>query len=161
MVSVQTNPAETETPGGRLNLLLSGGSWRDESWLRSLPTLMEPMGVRAWRAGAADEAARLIREIPIHIAVVDLALPLLAQSPTAGSEGGVRVLGLLSRLDRPPPTIILQRTRAGRDEARELAEALQQGAFAVLRRPVHIDHLLDAFQRILRRYHENRWPNQA
>jgi len=39
MVSVQTNHTESTTPGGRLNVLLSGGSWRDESWLGTLPAL--------------------------------------------------------------------------------------------------------------------------
>ena len=127
--------------------------------MKSLPLLMEPMGVRAWRADAADEAARLIRDIPIHIAVVDLALPLAhsaAQSST--DEGGARVLQLLNRLDAPPPTIVLQRARAARDDARELAEALGRGAFAVLPRPVEMELLLDAFQRVLRRFHQDRWP---
>ncbi|RMH32123.1 MAG: response regulator [Planctomycetota bacterium] len=159
MVSVHPNPTGPAVPEPRLNVLLTGGRWRDETWLSSLPALMAPMGVRALRAGAADEAARLIREIPIHIAVVDLALPLLAQAPTAGDEGGLRVLGLIRRLDRPPPIIAVQRAASGRDEARELAEALELGAFAVVRRPVRIEHLLDAFQRVLHRIHADRWPN--
>ncbi len=152
----QPDPA-TPPPGGRLNLLLTSGSWRAEPWVESLPALMEPMGVRAFHADAPDEAARLIREFPIHIAVVDLALPL-ARSAAVADEGGVRVLQILARLDSPPPTIVVQRPRARRDEARDLADALSRGVFAVLPRPVQMELLLDAFSRVLRRYHHNRWP---
>lgn len=150
-------PDTAPPAGGRLNLLLTSGSWRAEPWVESLSALMEPMGVRAFRADAADEAAKLIHEFPIHIAVVDLALPL-ASAAAAADEGGVRVLQILARLDAPPPTIVVQRPRARRDESRDLADALSRGVFAVLPRPVQMELLLDAFSRVLRRYHQNRWP---
>lgn len=161
MVKVYSNHETQDTPApGRLNLLLSSGGWRKEPWVESLPALMAPMGVRAWRAQTGDEAARLIREIPIHIAVVDFALPLaVSDEDQTSDEGGARLLDLLGRLSSPPPTIVVQRAHSSRDRARELTAALNQGAFAVLRRPVDMELMLDAFRRVLRRHYQDRWPD--
>lgn len=163
MVSSSFNPDHAESPshGGRLNILLTSGGWRKETWVESLPALMAPMGVRAWRATTGDEAARLIREIPIHIAVVDLALPLAFTHPPVSDEGGSRLLELLGRLESPPPTIVVQRARSSRDQARELREAMSLGVFAALHRPVEMELLLDTFRRVLRRHYKDRWPDDV
>ncbi len=160
MVTVYSNPGHRSPAPGRLNLLLSSGGWRSEPWVESLPALMEPMGVRAWRAQTGQEAAQLIQQIPIHIAVVDLALPLdQADQEDEVEEGGARLLQLLDRLASPPPTIVVQRARSSRDHARELSQALSLGVFAVLHRPVQLEQMLDTFQRILRRHYQSRWPD--
>jgi DNA-binding NtrC family response regulator len=39
-----------------------------------------------------------------------------------------------------------------------LQEALGMQVFSVLTKPVDFNVLLDALARVLRRYHENRWP---
>lgn len=162
MVSVHSQSGDSAASnGGRLNLLLTSGGWRSEPWVESLPALMQPMGVRAWRARTGDEAARLIREIPIHIAVVDLALPLADGAKPETDEGGARLLQLLGRLDTPPPTIVVQRARTSRDRSRELAQALSLGVFAVMHRPVQMEVLLDTFRRVLRRHYQDRWPDEC
>lgn len=159
MVSSRTQSGEA-CDSSRLNLLLTSGGWRREPWVESLPALMAPMGVRTWRAGTGREAADLIREIPIHIAVVDLALPLAeANQQPVTDEGGARLLQLLGRLKTPPPTIVVQRVGRSRDCAREMSEALNLGVFAVMRRPVEMELLLDTFRRVLRRHYKDRWPD--
>ncbi len=75
-------------PGGRLNLLLSYAGWDDDPWVDRLPKLLDPMGVRSVRAHSAREAARVIASTPIHIAVVDLGLPLEAAVGGSGAGAG-------------------------------------------------------------------------
>lgn len=157
-------------PGGRLNLLLSAAgpvAWRDESWAESLPRLLEPMGVRAWRVRSGREAAEVIRSMTVHIALVDLGLPLDGPAPRPDadpaatgpvSEGGARLLDLLARLAAPPPTVVVKRGRSQRDDARTLCSALHAGAFAVLERPVQIETALEVMRRILTRHYSGRWP---
>src|SRR6185503_14369303 len=67
---------EAGSAGGRLNLLISYASWRVDSWADRLPFLLNPMGVHSVRARSARQAEQVIRTIPVHIAVVDLGLPL-------------------------------------------------------------------------------------
>lgn len=165
--------AATSPPGGRLNLLLSDADWNPESWADRLPRLLHPLGVHSHRAQSGAEAARVLRAVRIHIAVVDLGLPLDAPAckaaPAAGeaadvSEGGARLLDLLRRLDSPPPTIVVKRARTHRDDARLIGAALRAGAFAVVERPRSdrdLELLLDALRRILCRHYQGRWPAPA
>ncbi|MFW5653894.1 MAG: hypothetical protein ACOC0P_07585 [Planctomycetota bacterium] len=60
----------------RLNLLLSDTDWREQGVADQLPRLLTPMGVMTYRVNSGREAEDLIREIVVHIAVVDLRLPL-------------------------------------------------------------------------------------
>lgn len=163
------DPAD-QPPGeprpGRLNLLLSYAGWQPESWADRLPRLLEPMGVRSLRASTGREASQVIRATPIHIAVVDLGLPLDAPhnanaAPTTADEGGPRLLELLARLDQPPPTVVVKRARTQRDDARELVAALRRGAFAVIDRPRDprdVELLLEVLRRCLTRHYRGRWP---
>jgi len=147
-------------PGGRLNLLLSYAGWRDESWADRLPRLLEPMGVRSHRAASAREATRVIETIPIHVAVVDLALPFDIPCERA-EEAGPRLLELLARTATHPPTVVVKRSRTIRDDRRELAAALRAGAFAVIDRPDDtrdLETMLDVLRRVLTRYYRGRWP---
>lgn len=142
----------------RLNLLLSYAGWHSESWADSLPRLLEPMGIRALRAQSGTEASGVIRSYPIHIAVVDLGLPL---EPMAQEEGGMRLLEVLRRLASPPPTVIVKRALTHRDESRELAAALRSGAFAVVDRPRDtrgLETMLEVLRRCLMRFYQGRWP---
>src|SRR5690606_38169018 len=155
-------PADSAGLGGRLNLLLSYAGWQTESWADHLPRLLEPMGVFALRASTARQASEVIRGSPIHVAVVDLGLPL--DHPAGGpgaQEGGSRILELLARLNAPPPTVVVKQSRTHRDERRELAAALRAGAFAVIDRPASardVETFLEVLRRVLHRYYRNRWP---
>lgn len=155
---------------GRLNLLLSYAGWHQDPWVDRLPKLLEPMGVQSHRAGSGRQAQDVIKNIPIHIAVVDLGLPLEAQpAPDASlldsapelEEGGARLLELLHRMNTPPPTVVVKRARSTRDDHRDMAQALRMGAFAVVDRP-HDAHdlnvLLEVLRRCLCRFYQGRWP---
>ena len=146
--------------GGRLNLLLSTAPWQDDPWSLALPRLLEPMGVTAHRAGTACEAERVIRTMTIHIAVIDLAIPLGPATPGSPIEsGGPRVLDLLSRLEAPPPTVVLKAPRSHRDETREMQTALRCGAFAVVDRAgADLESMLAVMERCLVRFYAGRWP---
>ena len=153
-----------KTPGGRLNLLLSSTDWREETWADHLPRLLQPMGVHAVRVRSGREAGDVLRHKRIDIAVVDLSLPLDdsgTQTNDAGAcpEGGLRLLELLARAETPPPTLVVKRRRARRDDAREIAHALRAGAFAVIDRPVRLELVLQAMQRVLKKHYGNQWPN--
>jgi DNA-binding NarL/FixJ family response regulator len=131
------------------------------------------MGVHSLRADTGRQAQNLIQSYPIHIAVVDLGLPLDGSAPTLhqsapspptsddSTEGGCRLLELLARLDAPPPTVIVKRGRSTRDDSRELSDALRLGAFAVIDRPSgtrDLELLLEVLRRALTRFYAGRWP---
>jgi len=157
--------------GGRLNLLLSYAGWDHESWVDRLPRLLEPMGVVALRAENGRQASEVIRANTIHIAVVDLGLPLdepNAKAPAADApemeEGGSRLLDILGRLAEPPPTVVVKRGRTHRDDCREIAAALKAGAFAVVDRPHSLPDLevmLEVLRRCMDRFYKSRWPGTA
>lgn len=156
--------AEGGSPAGRLNLLLSYAGWEPDPWVDRIPRLLEPMGIATRRVTTGREASEVIRATPIHVAVVDLGLPLdenACPANIAEAEGGVRLLDLLRRLETPPPTVVVKRGRTTRDDRREIAAALRAGAFAVLDRPKgssDLELLLDAMSRLIRRHYAGRWP---
>ncbi len=118
------------------------------------------MGIRSLMAGCGREASELIRQNPIHIAVVDLGLPL-EQSRPESAGAGCRLLEVLRRLDSPPPTVVVKRPQSSREEQRELAAALRAGAFAVIDRPHEsgdLELLLEVLRRVLARHYAGAWP---
>jgi CheY-like chemotaxis protein len=150
----------------RLNLLLTCASWRQNTALDHLPPLLEPLGIRTIKAPSGEEAAEIIQQLRVHIAVVDLAIPL-QRKPSDGScelnnhltEAGPRVLQLLRRLDAPPPTVVVRPPQpATRESARSLMHALREGAFAVLDQPVNLESMLEVLRRIVRRHYSDAWP---
>lgn len=164
MSSGQSSGGGAPVPGGRLNLLLSAAGWQPDPWVNRLPRILEPIGVHSHVAASARSAQRVIESNPIHIAVVDLALPLDdgPESCESGNESGIALLDLLARLAVPPPTVVIKRRRSARDDRREIAAALRAGAFAVVDRPNaqnELELLLDVLSRCLTRHYAGRWPN--
>jgi len=159
-------PGNGPEPGARLNLLLSDAGWEPETWADQLPRLLEPMGISAIRARSAQQASLVIESTPIHVAVVDLALPLNdlpapERARTIPNEAGPRLLELLMRLENPPPIVVLKRPRTVREGHRDIAGALRAGAFAVLDRPRDsrgIELVLETLRRAMHRYYHDRWP---
>ncbi len=148
-------------PNARLNLLLSYGGWREHAAVTQLPRLLEPMGIQSLQANTGEEAASLIQHRPVHIAVVDLEIPL-ASTGDRRVAGGPRILQLLRRLNPSPPTIVIRpRQASGREDARGLVASLKEGAFAVIDRPLHIEVLLETLRRVLQRHYMDTWPATA
>jgi len=161
MASEPLNSKRNISSADRLNLLLTCGSWRDDSPIRQLPQLLGPFGIRSLTAKNGEEAVRMIEKSDIHIAIVDLAIPLADQSIDKRA-GGERVLQLLRRLHPQPPTIVIRPKQVTvRENARSLARSLQEGAFTVVDRPAVLETLLDALHRALRRHYSDRWPLQG
>lgn len=147
----------------RLNLLLTYGGWREHAFADQLPVLLDRFGIQCLRAKSGDEVSDVVRRAEVHIAVIDLSIPMhprSAQEPPARTvQAGPRVLQLLRRLDHPPPTIIVRPRQVDPAESnRILAEALRDGAFTVLDDPVPVETMLQALERCVRRYYRDHWP---
>jgi len=169
--SQQPDQPERSAPGGggsarghgRLNLLVTYGGWRDAPAVEQLAQLLGPLGIESFNAESGEQAAEIIRTHRIHIAVVDLAIPLQQRETTrktaAGRPGGGRILQVLRRLDPSPPTVIVRPPQAAtRENVRSLNEALREGAFAVIDRPVQLETMLEVMRRVVRRHYKDHWP---
>ncbi|MBX3386682.1 MAG: hypothetical protein KF768_08940 [Phycisphaeraceae bacterium] len=144
---------------GRLTLLISWAQWRPTTWVDALPVLLEPLGIASVRASSAREAERLVRSTPIHLAVVDLSLPLDHSAPTEPAAGP-RVLELLRRLESPPPTVVVKDRHDTRSETRHMQAALNAQAFAVVdRTAADLELMLKVLHRAMDRFYRGRWPN--
>lgn len=145
--------------GGRtnLNLLLSYGGWRDDTFADLLPRLLEPQGIRCLRARNLTESDQVVRQVRVHIAVVDIGLPI---GEGAGEPAGSRVLQILRRMDAPPPTVVVRPPQPSvRDQGRSLRDALHEGAFAVLERSCSLETFLDTLRRVVQRHYAGHWPS--
>jgi DNA-binding response OmpR family regulator len=150
---------ETGPCDGRLNLLLSYADLARAPEGEQLRRLLEPLGISSYLVGSGEEAEHLLRELAIHIAVVDWAIPL-RRNAARYEPAGARILQLLGRLDTPPPTVIVRPPQPKvRESTRGLSEALRAGAFAVLDQPVALERLLEVLRRILRRHYRDCWPD--
>ncbi len=133
----------TAAPGhNRLTVLLAN---EQESWHQTVRGLLEPQGVQTLAARNGREALHMIESQPIHVAVLDQQMPQL---------GGLQVIKLMREFHHAPPAILL----ANQLTNHLLHEALGMHVFTVLTKPVDFNVLLDALARVLKRYHESRWP---
>ena len=134
-------------PSARFTVLLPP---EREGWHETLVRLLEPQGVHALLVRSGREALGLIESTEIHAAVLDTAMPGL---------GGLQVIRLMREMRgrTPPPAILLTQHLTNS----LLREALGMQVFSVLSKPVDFNLLLDALARLLRRYHENRWPSES
>jgi len=138
----------------RFTVLLAN---EQESWHQTVRHLLEAQGVQTVSARNGREALRLIESMPVHVAVLDDQMPQL---------GGMQVIKLMREMDKErennpvrdlfgaPVAILL----TGQLTNHLYREALAMQVFSVLSKPVDFNVLLDSLARVLRRYHENRWP---
>ena len=127
----------------RLTVLLAN---EQEGWHQTVRGLLEPQGVQTISARSGREALHLIEREPIHVAVLDAQMPQL---------GGLQVVRMMREVTKSaPPAILL----ANDLTTALLREAIGMHVFSVLSKPVDFNVLLDALARVLRRYHESRWP---
>jgi CheY-like chemotaxis protein len=126
----------------RLTVLLAN---EQEAWHQTIRELLAPQGVQTVSAWNGREALRLIQSMPVHVAVLDAQMPQL---------GGLQVIKLMREMTPAPVAILLSSHLTNH----LLQEALGMQVFTVLSKPVDFNILLDSLARILRRFHENRWP---
>jgi CheY-like chemotaxis protein len=136
---------DTASTSSRFTVLLPT---EQEGWHDTVARLLEPQGVRAIFARSGREALGLIESTPIHAVVLDTQMPQL---------GGLQVIKLLRDRRKSPPAILLTNHLTNH----LLHEALGMHVFSVLSKPVEFNLLLDALARLLRRFHENRWPMES
>jgi DNA-binding NtrC family response regulator len=132
-------------PTNRFTVLLAN---EQEGWHQTVRGLLQPQGVHTVSAHNGREALNLIESTPVHVAVLDAQMPQI---------GGLQVIRLLRELYRATPAILLTNHLT----THLLHEALGMQVFSVLTKPVDFNVLLDALARVLRRYHENRWPGES
>lgn len=143
--------------------MLTYGGWREGDFADQLPALLGPLGIDCFRCRSGLEATEFLRRGAVHIAIVDLSIPMEPPSPHAPltklTPAGPRVLQLLRRLDQPPPTVVVRPPQPStRDSARGLADALRDGAFAVIDGPVRLESMLETLRRVVRRHYRDHWP---
>lgn len=146
-------------PSRRFNVLLTlDREHGSEHWTHQLSQLLEPQGVHTLVARTGREVAELVRQLPVHAAVLDMNLPL-GEDSGSWSSGGMWALELIRRLpDRPPVVVLRPPSAMQRQAERMLAEALRMGAFSVLDKPVGVEDVLSVFRRLLDRQYRGRWP---
>ena len=114
-----------------MNVLLTSGGWREDAWATAVPQILGAHGVNVIQARSGIEASNVIRSVTVHIAVVDLALPLDDSSIGSSEPAGARVLQLLRRLDAPPPVVVVRPPQPTlREASRGLVDALLDGLTA-------------------------------
>ncbi|MEO6436138.1 MAG: response regulator [Tepidisphaeraceae bacterium] len=138
---------QTKQAQNRLTVLLAN---EQEGWHQTVRGLLEPQGVETVVARSGREALNLIESRAIHVAVLDQQMPQL---------GGLQVVKLMREMRhapmRPQTTAILLANQLTNNL---LHEAMGMHVFTVLAKPVDFNLLLDSLARILRRYHESKWP---
>jgi hypothetical protein len=149
--------------------MLTYGGWRDGDFADQLPQVLAPLGIDCHLCRSCVEATEFVRLRPVHIAIVDLSIPMERATPHPGPGGarpgdpavaaGSRVLQILRRLEAPPPTIVVRPPQADlRGSGRGLADALREGAFAVVDGPVRLEPMLEVLRRAVRRHYHDHWP---
>ena len=151
-----TSPGTDSVARRRLTLLFSA-TWREGGPTADLPRLLDPLGVRCLEARSGREAARLVEEEEIHIALIDLELPMEADGDRRAA--GEKVLQIIRRVEPAPPVVLVRPPQPSRRESvRGLNDALRDGVFAVLDRPLGIEPMLETLRRVVRRHYSDQWP---
>jgi CheY-like chemotaxis protein len=134
-------------PSARFTVLLPS---EQEGWHTTLTRLLEPQGVHTLVVRSGREALGLIESTQLDAVVLDTQMPQL---------GGLQVIKLMQEMRGriPPPAILLTPNLTNH----LLREALSMHVFSVLPKPVDFNVLLDALARLLRKFHENRWPGEG
>ena len=133
------------------HLMVSYDPRRATPALEQLPSLLAPAGFETRFAANGEEAEVLLDSWTVHVAVVDWAIPLRGED-SPGSVAGGAFVRLLRRREAPPPVIVVRPPMATtRDRSRTLTDALREGVFAVLDRPLHTERLLEVLRRATER----------
>ena len=158
--------------GGRFTVLLGDEQDAAEAWHRTAQGLLASQGVMTLVASSGREALGLIEDSAfgrgprIHVAVLDQHMPIMGGlqilrrlqrdlSEAAQSSAPLRRAAAQARA--VPPAILLADSLA----RGTMQEALTVQVFSVLPRPVELNLLLDSLARALRRFYQNKWPEEG
>jgi CheY-like chemotaxis protein len=135
----------------------------EEDWMDQFSRLLAPQGVLAWIARSGPETVNVAQDADLDAAVIDLGLSMgRGSSSTGAGRNGIGVLEVLRRLPGRPPVVALRGPAHSRRQAeRLLGEALRLGVFAVVEKPVELEHLLGVLQRLMERRYKGAWPERT
>lgn len=105
----------------------------------SLRSIVEPEGFRTFLASSGEEALDIVREEPIHLALLDMNMPTLT---------GLETLQLVHQINAVLPCILVT-AQADEDLMRQ---AFRARAFSVIPKPVSKNVVLYTVVRALRVY---------
>jgi DNA-binding NtrC family response regulator len=89
----------------------------------TLRSIVEPQGYRTVLAGSGEEALEIVRETPVHLAVLDFQLPRLS---------GLETLELVHQINAMLPCILVTANAT----AELVRQALRARAYSVIPKPV-------------------------
>ncbi|MGA2498368.1 MAG: response regulator [Tepidisphaeraceae bacterium] len=136
---------QSPTTSTRFTVLLppAAGAWHDV-----VTRLLEPQGVQTLVGRSGRDMLSVLEATTVHAVVLDTQMPQL---------GGMQVLKFMREMKKAPPAILLAEQMTNH----LLREALTMHVFSVLTKPVDFNLLLDALARLIKRFHENRWPGES
>ena len=95
----------------------------DTGCRETLREIMEPQGFRTLLASSGEEAVDIVREEPIHLALLDMHLPHMT---------GLEALRLMHQFNAILPCILITADA----DARLMRQAIQAHAYSVIHKPV-------------------------
>ena len=150
-------PLPPASPEGRLRVLLGDESDAAQPWHRTAVRLLAAQGVDTIVATGGRHALGLIEDSAIgkcpriHVCVLEQKMPEM---------GAIQILRRLSadiqQVEKLPPAILL--AEATPRVSGLMHDALTARVFSVLPKPVELNLLLDTLARALRRFYQNKWP---
>ena len=136
---------QSPTASTRFTVLLPPAA---EAWHNVVTRLLEPQGVQTLVGRSGRDMLSVLEGTTVHAVVLDTQMPQL---------GGMQVLKFMREMKKAPPAILLAEQMTNH----LLREALTMHVFSVLTKPVDFNLLLDALARLIKRFHENRWPEDT
>jgi CheY-like chemotaxis protein len=118
----------------------------DRDFRETLQSVFEPRGFRTLLAGDGEEAVKIVKRQPVHLALLDMHMPRLT---------GLEAIRRVKQMHAALPCILLS---AGLDDA--LAEQAREAeAFSVHRKPISFLELTDIVSLAMRQTYD--WPDAS
>jgi len=111
----------------------------DTGCREALRVIVEPQGFRTLLASSGEEAVDLVREAPVHLALLDMHLPRMT---------GLEALRLMRQINAMLPCILVTADAT----ERLIRQALNAHAYSVIPKPVNRHLVLHTVVRALGRY---------
>ena len=115
----------------------------DDAGVReTLRDILIPHGYRTLLAGSGEEAIDIVRDQPIHVALLDMHLPRLS---------GLETLAVFRQMRGTLPAILI----SGACDENLMRRALSQHAFCVLEKPVSRHVVIHVVHKALRKFYKH------
>lgn len=158
--TISTDSTLPNPAGGRLRVLLADEADAACPWHKTATSLLTAQGIDTVVAAGGRHAMGLIEESAagrgpkIHVCVLEQKMP---------DMGAIQLLRRLATSSQTPlllPPAILLADATPRVSSL-MHDALTARVFSVLPKPVELDLLLDTLARALRRFYQNKWPEES